>query len=153
MLYSAYIINTSFAGLISAAHQTLLRWAINRSAHPAKFSLPHRIAHPGWSADTGSESRCRMRHRSAGAAPAPARVAGFFCAIAADGSPVCGSLNSAAIIDPRPRTAAMAGTLSWHQSACLSDAVPVVFARSQSDSLSIMLSTACAAATASGLPA
>ena len=28
MLYSAYIINTSFAGLISAAHQTLLRWAI-----------------------------------------------------------------------------------------------------------------------------
>lgn len=51
MLYSAYIINTSFAGLISAAHQTLLRWAINRSAHPAKFSLPHRIAHPGWSAN------------------------------------------------------------------------------------------------------
>ena len=37
MLYSAYIINTSFAGLISAAHQTLLRWAINRSAHPANF--------------------------------------------------------------------------------------------------------------------
>ena len=41
-------------GLISAAHQTLLPWAINRSAHPAKFSLPHRIAHPGWSADTGT---------------------------------------------------------------------------------------------------
>ncbi len=58
MLCPAYIINTSFAGLISAAHQTLLRWAINRSAHPAKFSLPHRIAHPGWSADTGNESRC-----------------------------------------------------------------------------------------------
>lgn len=77
MLCPAYIINTSFAGLISAAHQTLLRWAINRSAHPAKFSLPHRIAHPGWSADTGNESRCRMRHRSAEAAPAPARVAGF----------------------------------------------------------------------------
>ncbi|MGT9356839.1 aminotransferase class III-fold pyridoxal phosphate-dependent enzyme, partial [Escherichia coli] len=46
-----------------AAHQTLLRWAINRSAHPAKFSLPHRIAHPGWSADTGSESLCERANQ------------------------------------------------------------------------------------------